>query len=53
MLFDEEYQNARNMCDAYEAAEKRFCEKYNHRMYSNFHSFKNARFSKTKRELNK
>jgi hypothetical protein len=52
-LFEEEYVEGVNLCDAYDRAEKRYSEKYNHRMYSNFQSFNVARFNKTKRELKK
>jgi hypothetical protein len=51
ILFEEEYAKGVNMVEAYDAAEIRFCEKYQARAYSNYQSFNSARFNRTKRLL--
>lgn len=50
-MFEEEYSKGVNMVDAYDEAEKRFADKYNHRAYSNYQSFNAAKFNRAKREL--
>ncbi|HYG02116.1 MAG TPA: hypothetical protein VD927_06690 [Chryseosolibacter sp.] len=52
-IFEQEYEKGVNMVDAYDEAEKRFIEKYNHRAYSNYQSFNSAKFNRAKRELQK
>jgi hypothetical protein len=52
-MFDEEYGKGMNTVKAYDAAEKRFAEKHNHRAYSNYQSFNSSRFHRSKRELTK
>jgi hypothetical protein len=52
-MFDEEYAKGVNMVEAYDAAEARFAEKFDHRAYSNYQSFNSSRFHRAKRELTK
>lgn len=52
-IFEEEYQKGVNMVEAYDAAEARFVEKYDHRAYANYQSFNSARFNRSKREMKK
>jgi hypothetical protein len=53
ILFEEEYAKGVNMVEAYDAAEARFCEKYNARAYSSYQSFNVAKYNRTKRYLTK